>query len=162
MPGYLTYKAAPTKGDIAGADVTGVVAKTYTGKALTQDPVVKLNGTTLSKDTDYSVSYGNNVNVGTATLTVAGTGAYAGTKTVTFEIAKASVKSAKAAKVKAKKYTGKAVKPSPKLTYNGKKLKKGADYTLKYKKNKKRGTATITVKGKGNFKGTKTVKFKIK
>ena len=76
--------------------------------------------------------------------------------------AKASIAGATVAKVKAKKYTGKAIKPKPKVTYKGKALKRGTDYTLSYKNNKKRGTATITVKGKGNFKGTKTVKFKIK
>ena len=65
-------------------------------------------------------------------------------------------------KVKAKKYAGRAIKPNPKLTLKGKSLVKGVDYTLKYKNNKKRGVATITVKGAGNFKGKKTVKFKIK
>ena len=73
------------------------------------------------------------------------------------------MKNATAAKVRAQKYRkGKAIKPNPKLTYKGIKLKKGTDYTLKYKDNKKRGTATITVKGKGNFKGSKTIMFNIK
>ena len=42
-------------------------------------------------------------------------------------------------------------------------LKQGADYTLNYKNNKKADTtASVTVKGKGNFKGTiKDISFKI-
>lgn len=148
---------------IAGATVTGVKSKTYTGKALAQSPTVKVDGKALKAGTDYALTYSNNVKAGTAIMTITGKGSYAGTKQVIFAIVKANVKNANAAKVKAQKYRkGKAAKPSPKLTYKGKTLKKGTDYTLAYKNNKKRGTATITVKGEGNFKGTKTMKFKIK
>ena len=40
----------------------------------------------LVKDSEYTVVYSNNVNVGTATATVTGIGNYTGTKTLTFEI----------------------------------------------------------------------------
>ena len=147
---------------MSDATVTGVKSKTYTGWRITQSPKVKVGSKVLKKNADYTLSYKNNVNAGKATVTIKGMRSYTGTKKVTFTIAKASVKSAKVAKIKAQKYTGKAKKPAPKLTFKGSTLKKGTDYTLKYKNNKKRGTAKITVKGKGNFKGTKTVKFKIK
>ena len=73
-----------------------------------------------------------------------------------------TVKNAKISGVK-KSYvkTGKAIKPDVKVKVSGKTLKKKRDYTVKYKKNKKRGTATITIKGKGNYSGSKKVKFKI-
>lgn len=58
-------------------------------------------------------------------------------------------------------YTGKALKPNVGLTYAGKTLKSGTDYKLSYKSNKNPGTAKITVTGKGNYKGTRTVKFRI-
>ena len=161
-PGYLTDKSSGKKVSIANAAVAGVKDKTYTGKALTQSPVVKLGGKTLKAGADYAVSYKNNVRAGKATMTIGGTGSYIGSRSVTFAIAKADVKAAKAAKVAARKYTGKAIKPNPKLAYKGKTLKKGVDYTLSYKNNKKRGTATITVKGKGNFTGAKVMRFKIK
>ena len=45
--------------------------------------------TTLKEGTDYTLSYKNNVKVGTATVTVTGTGAYTGTKSVTFKIVEA-------------------------------------------------------------------------
>ena len=65
-------------------------------------------------------------------------------------------------RISAKTYTGKALKPNPKVTYNGKTLKKGIDYTLSYKKNKAIGKAKVTVKGKGFYTGTKSASFTIK
>lgn len=59
-------------------------------------------------------------------------------------------------------YTGKAIKPKPTVTFGATTLKRGTDYTLSYKNNVKRGTATVTIKGKGNYKGSKKVTFKIK
>ncbi|MBQ8410824.1 MAG: fibronectin type III domain-containing protein [Ruminiclostridium sp.] len=58
-------------------------------------------------------------------------------------------------------YTGKARKPAVKIFDDDYKLVKGTDYTVSYKNNKEIGTATITVKGKGNYTGTKTITFKI-
>ncbi len=43
-------------------------------------------GTSLTEDEDFTVSYTNNVNVGTATMTFTGMGNYTGTKTSTFAI----------------------------------------------------------------------------
>ncbi|KIR01572.1 beta-1,4-endoglucanase V [Lachnospiraceae bacterium TWA4] len=65
-------------------------------------------------------------------------------------------------KVGNKSYTGKEIKPSVKATYKGKTLKNGTDYTISYSKNKNVGTAIITLKGKGNYKGSKKITFKIK
>ena len=58
-------------------------------------------------------------------------------------------------------YTGKSIRPVPKITYNGSSLKRGTDFTLKYTDNVKVGTAKVTITGKGNYTGTKTVSFKI-
>ena len=63
--------------------------------------------------------------------------------------------------VKSQVYTGKALKPAVTVKYGGKTLKKGTDYTVTYSGNKAVGTATATVKGKGNYTGTKKVTFKI-
>ena len=60
--------------------------QTYTGSALTPKPRVVLKGVTLVEGTDYELSYSNNVEVGTATVTITGKGDYTGTKRVTFEI----------------------------------------------------------------------------
>ena len=58
-------------------------------------------------------------------------------------------------------YTGKAITPTPTVKYDGTTLKKGTDYTVAYKNNTEIGTATITLTGKGNYTGTKSVTFKI-
>ena len=83
---YKTYKAKLTRTSIAKAAVTGISNKTYTGKSIAPAPVVKLGTKTLKKGTDYTVTYKNNKNVGKATVTITGKGAYTGTITKTFKI----------------------------------------------------------------------------
>jgi hypothetical protein len=51
----------------------------YTGRPIEPVPTVTYKGTVLTAGTDYTVSYANNNALGTATLTVTGTGQYAGT-----------------------------------------------------------------------------------
>lgn len=58
-------------------------------------------------------------------------------------------------------YTGSAVKPEIRVSYNGRSLVEGTNYTVKYANNIKVGSAKITVTGKGNFKSGKTENFKI-
>ena len=72
--------------DISNAVISGVTYKKYTGDSITQSPTVSLNGTTLAGGTDYYLSYTNNVDVGTATMTVRGKGRYTGTASKTFSI----------------------------------------------------------------------------
>ncbi len=60
-----------------------------------------------------------------------------------------------------KAYTGESLNPSVMVKDGSKTLKKGSDYTLIYKNNKAIGTASVTVKGKGNYSGTKTLTFQI-
>ena len=66
--------------------IAGITDKTYTGSAITQTLTVTFGGKTLVEGTDYSVSYSNNVNVGTANVTVTGIGAYKGSVSKTFKI----------------------------------------------------------------------------
>ena len=66
--------------------ITGASDKVYNGIPQTQTPTVKDGSTTLTLGTDYTLSYSNNVNVGTATMTVTGIGNYTGTQTVNFAI----------------------------------------------------------------------------
>ena len=70
---------------LARAKVT-VSAQVYTGKALKPAVKVVLNGKTLKKGKDYTVSYKNNKAVGKATVIVTGKGAYTGTAKATFRI----------------------------------------------------------------------------
>ena len=74
------------KYDFTKASVSGISAKTFTGKAITQKITVRYNGKTLKNGTDYTVSYSNSKNVGTATVKITGKGSYSGTITKTFKI----------------------------------------------------------------------------
>lgn len=62
---------------------------------------------------------------------------------------------------KSYKYTGKAIKPTVTVKMGDTKLKKGTHYTVTYSNNKKKGTAKITITGKGKYYGTRTKTFKI-
>lgn len=74
---------------------------------------------------------------------------------------KVSIKNATASLSEYRTYTGKLIQPSVTVKYNGTILRKGKDYELSYKNNKSVGTATIVIKGKGNYIGTKKIKFYI-
>lgn len=78
-----------------------------------------------------------------------------------YSASKVSVSKLTIGKIADQTYTGKALKPTLVVKYNGKTLKNGTDYTLTYKNNKNVGTATITLKGKGKYTGTKKLTFKI-
>ena len=67
-------------------DVGGVESKLCSGTAVTQNPVVKLGDKILEENTDYVISYSNNINVGTVTMTISGIGDYSGTVTRSFYI----------------------------------------------------------------------------
>lgn len=60
-------------------------------------------------------------------------------------------------------YTGAVIKPVPTLKYNGVKLTEGIDYYVTYSNNVNIGdlTASVTIHGVGNFKGTTTRVFNI-
>lgn len=76
----------PVETNIAKTTVEKINNKTYTGKAIKPKPVVTLNGKTLAYRTDYTLDYQNNIEIGTATITIKGIGKYEGTKVINFKI----------------------------------------------------------------------------
>jgi hypothetical protein len=64
-------------------------SQTYTGEALTPAVDVRLNGRALTAGTDYTLTYTNNIGAGTATVVVKGKGAFTGSVSRKFTIAKA-------------------------------------------------------------------------
>ena len=127
---------------------------------------VTLNGTMLVKDTDYTVDCVNNQNVGKASVVIRGKGKYAGTKTASFKIVRTPVHLGEVSFTcdfaKETIFRKGGCMPVPKVSYDGETLRNGTDYTVTYKHNKKCGTAFLTVKGKGNYKGSRTFEFTIK
>ena len=154
-----TFKITPVS--IESATVTGIKNKTYTGKAIKQSPVVKVGDITLKSGTDYTLSYANNTVVGTATVTITGKGNYSGTISKTFKITAASIESAEVSGVADQVYTGNAVTLPLTVQLGSVTLKSGTDYTLSYANNTAVGTATVTITGKGNYKGTVSKTFEI-
>lgn len=71
--------------------ISTIPAVTYNGAAHEPTLTVKNGSTTLVKDTDYTVSYSNNTNAGTATAKITGIGNYSGTASKMFTINKASI-----------------------------------------------------------------------
>ena len=86
---FITFRDLNTK-SIEDAIVAAIPAKTYSGKAQKPAIEVKLDGITLKVGTNYTVSYKNNTNAGTATVTITGIGNYEGTIEKTFTISKAA------------------------------------------------------------------------
>ena len=82
----LVSKTYSIKNNFKKATVSGISTKAFTGKNITQSITVKYNGKTLKNGTDYTVSYSNNKNIGTATVKITGKGSYTGTITKTFKI----------------------------------------------------------------------------
>ena len=152
---------ALAKTSISKASVTlSTSTYAYDGKAKTPSVNVKVNGKTLKKDTDYTVSYSNNTKVGTAKVTITGKGNYTGSVSKTYSI-KNNFKKATVSGISTKAFTGKNITHSITVKYNGKTLKNGTDYTVSYSNNKSIGTATVKIAGKGSYTGTITKAFKI-
>ena len=130
--------------------------QTYTGKALTPGATVRA-GSLAVPASGYSVSYKNNVNAGTATVTVTGRGNFAGSKSASFAISPAAITSVSAAN---QTYTGNALTPAPAVKA-GSLAVPAEGFSVAYSNNTNPGTATVTVTGKGNFTGTATANFSI-
>ena len=76
-----------TAKNIADESIAATIPEqTYTGEARTPEVAVTDGAHTLAANTDYTVAYSNNINVGTATATLTGMGNYTGTRTVEFTI----------------------------------------------------------------------------
>lgn len=63
----------------------------YTGTEIKPQVTVTNNGKTLKEGVDYTVDYTDNIDVGTATVTITGIGNYTGTVTKNFEITPAEI-----------------------------------------------------------------------
>ena len=147
--------------DISDTTIGSIPNQTYTGNSISALPVITYNGATLTKGTDYTLTYSNNVNAGTGTITITGKGNFKGTTSKTFSISARAMSDTSVANVSSQTYTGNGISPLPTITYNNKTLKKDTDYTLSYSNNINAGTATITITGKGNFTGTTSTTFSI-
>lgn len=161
--GTIYWKARDFKNTTDNTVVISDVAdQTYTGSLIAPNITVSCNDVELVKDTDYTVSYSNNKNVGTATISITGIGDYTGTITKNFNIVARDISDTTIGSIPNQTYTGNSISVLPVITYNGATLTKGTDYTLTYSNNVNVGTGTVTITGKGNFTGTTSKNFTIK
>ncbi len=131
-----------------------------------QNLQVSMAGSTLTKDTDYTVTYTDNKAIGTATVTVKGINGYFGSKSATFKIKGIAFKETEFGTVALQDmtYTGAPLTQNDVvLSKNGKPLIYGEDYTISYKNNVKKGTAavTFTAKPSSGYSGSFKKTFKI-
>lgn len=147
---------------VTNCTVSGLTTKTYTGKAQTQSITVKYRNKTLKNGKDYTVSYQNNINAGTAYVIIKGKGSYSGTVKRSFTIKPAIIyKQCTFYKIASQYYTGSQIKPVPKIKNGTTTLKNGTNFTLTYQNNVNKGTAKVYIKGKGNYSGSCSLTFSI-
>ena len=132
----------------------------YTGAPVTPDLSLRY-GTGLIAGTDYSAVYSNNVNAGTASVTVTGIGNFTGERSSTFSITRKSLTDVSIASIPDQTYTGAAITPDLTVTLGDATLMPGTDYTAYYYNNVNAGTATVTISGIGNYTGNKSATFVI-
>ena len=121
---------------ISSLKVSVVGSKEYTGKKIKPSIVMKDGKITLKKGRDYILSYGNNVKIGTAKITITGIGKYSGKRTASFKIIP------KKTKIK------KAQKKGKKLSLKWNKVKGVSGYEIKYSNSSKfKKAKTKRVKG---------------
>ena len=176
---------------VSWADGSKNVSVVYNGEE--QEPRVRVrlqkkvkdeNGKTVTQTTtlreydeyaqygDYKVSYLKNVDAGTATVVITGTGGYTGTVKKTFKITQADLAAegteAKIGVADSIPFAKNGAKPAIVVTAklangNTVTLTEGKDYTVTYANNKavsegkdltEKKLPLITVKGKGNYKGS--------
>ncbi len=150
------------------AEILGLQDRMYDGSP--QEPMLTVSADhmTLEKGKDYEVSYSNHINAGKASVTITGKGKYTGTVKKTFRIEAHPVLEDMGLQggITAKYVKG-GSRPKVELTFAGKKLKEGTDYTISYRNNKSvtspetKNKPSLIITGKGNFKGKLTKYFTI-
>ena len=144
------------------ATISAISDKTYTGNNI-EPAITVYDGDTVIPASEYTVSYSNNKNIGTATVTLADKpdGNYTVIGTTTFEILPKSIDNA-------------VITRSNTLTYDGTKQTQNISVTLEgfdavtfdVSGNQQtdmntNGDYTLTVTGNGNFTGTKNFNWNI-
>lgn len=169
--------------DIAKATVSAIPNYYYNGGSeIRPEPVIHCKTGTRLEDldpgTDYDLEYADNINAGTAKITIIGKGRYCGTKTVTFKIVPYPYSAGSYIRityadlegtVPVAQYTKSGARPEVSITFEREidgtpvvleELTEGVDYTRTFANNlavtteQTRKKPSVTVKFKGNYKGS--------
>ncbi|MBQ6888283.1 MAG: carbohydrate binding domain-containing protein [Lachnospiraceae bacterium] len=180
--GKITAKFTITPADLSTMDIKAadVAYQNKKGKYKSAPVLTDADGKKLKVNRDYTVKYylaadgtelGKNdvVDAGEAVkvvVTAKGKN-YTGSNEAVYKVAVQDISKAKVV-VKTKPYTGKAITLTAEdfttIKVGDTKLKEGVHYEIvedSYENNINKGTASVTIKGIGNYAGTKKVTFKI-
>ena len=115
----------------------------------------------LVEGTDYTVSYENNLEIGTATAVIKGVGSYAGTKRIPFKIVGTAINSARVDGIVDKIYDGTEQSQDITVWVEGTRLEPERDYTVTYSNRQNVGKASVVIQGINAYSGTVKKTFKI-
>ena len=147
---------------IADASVADIEPQTYTGTAIEPSVAVSVDGITLIKETDYTVVFENNINAGTAAVTIEGIGDYTGTIIKEFIINRKSITPVIELDNTSYVFDGEAKTPAVTVYDRETKLTEETDYEIDFPAEiVNAGTYTINVILKGNYTGSGTASFTI-
>jgi hypothetical protein len=149
--------------------IVGVASATYSGSEVEPTVTVKLtaDSTPLELDKDYTVAYSNNINAASAdattapTATITGKGNYTGSQSVKFTIDQKTVTAAMIDDIDNQTYNGSAITPTLTVKDGTTTMVLNTDYSVDYEDNVNVGSATATITGEGNYKGTASKTFTI-
>lgn len=141
--------------DIGKCTIDGFENKTYTGGEITQNIKITYNGSPLTDSQDYSVTYEDNRNAGTATATITGKHYYCGYVKKYFVIEPKTLSSADFV-IPSQEYTGKELSPEIKTSLSS------SDYNVSIPSASEIGKYDIYIQGKSpNCSGEVTLLFEI-
>lgn len=130
------------------------------------------NNPVAEEGKDYTVRYEKNCDAGTAKVIITGIGSYTGTITKNCKIKSCNITNDSDFCIEFangdsnQSYEKDGAKPAVIVTYKGNRLQEGKDYSLAYANNKSESSNAkkkplITVTGKKNFTGKRTIEFSI-
>ncbi|MEG1972490.1 MAG: Ig-like domain-containing protein, partial [Oscillospiraceae bacterium] len=163
--GKNSYTLTVGEKEITPAMLGAISDVTYTGAEFKPEPIIT-DAVPLVKGVDFTFTYENNINAGTAKVIVTGMGKYKGTVNKSFTILKKPLTPAAFNEIAPLTYTGGFLEPA--LTASN--TEKGnprlnIDYTASYSDNKlatqngRKAIVTVSAMANGNYVGSTTKEF---
>ena len=150
-------------GNLPGGAVngTGSMSFTYTGESIRPAVNVKAGNQTLAGGTDYTVSYGENINAGTGSIIIqpSTNSLISGNRTISFIISARSIADGEISGVTEPVNLTELREDSFTLTVDNRTLEAGKDFD--WTATEANGTVTLTIQGKGNYQGELSLDYAV-
>ena len=158
---YVIDNPSPVAVPIENCKISEFTQKEYNGQEQLQDIVITYGNTELIEGNDYRIEYANNINAGTAAVTITGTGAYTGVIEKTFDITAKKITPSVKLSATSFVFNNNTQKPVVTVSDDNTVLSE-KDYSLSFDSGLKDvGTYNINVVLKGNYSGSASVTYKI-